>query len=239
MPVAGAGIGFWIAGLPVEPVGDPAWWAASPAQRRRFWRFVADRAEQIYAAERERGIDRHGKRLAALAPYTIEHRHSAMGPADPDAPPLIPAHALSRTVSLLVSQATPNGAWFRWRRWHRQSWGQILTWHAQGLVRRAPARDVMGISPQGMSRLASEANAWWQARRPASPPLKVTIPPPVPPTRPIVPKPATPLPPGWHTTQATTRFGGHLDFFSRPAAWLRSHLTPWRQYRPPAPRKDS
>ena len=77
---------------------------ADRAERLEFWpavvRFGLLRKDQELAA----GIDRFGQPMVPIAPRRT-HRRSAMGPADPNAPPLTPAHALSRTRSLLDGRA--------------------------------------------------------------------------------------------------------------------------------------
>ena len=70
-----------------------------------------------------------------------------MGRADPDAPPLTPCRAASRTRSLLRSAAYPDGAWIYWGldRHTGRPWGEILDYHRKGGgPSRLPVRDVIG-----------------------------------------------------------------------------------------------
>lgn len=164
----GGGIGFWLLPNAIEPAGDPAWILASDAVRRAFWDAAMPIAAQVWDAARAAGLDRFGRPLAPLSLYTIRHRHSARGPADPGAPPLTPAHAASRTRSYLRYRYEPGqGGYFYWRydpRTHG-SWGQILQYHATGMVPRAPVRDVMGFSNRDIAVIRDRMDRWWASRR--------------------------------------------------------------------------
>jgi hypothetical protein len=161
----GAGIGFWIKGADLAPEDDPAWLETGKAGREAFWREVAELAIAAYAVEREKGRDAVGKRLKALSKFTVENRESAMGAADPTAPPLIPAHGLSRTVSLLRYSLRPDGVWFYWAvdAHTGSTWGSILVMHRQGLF--VPKRDVIGMAKRVRNTIRAQALRWWQARR--------------------------------------------------------------------------
>jgi hypothetical protein len=161
----GAGIGFWIKGADLAPEDDPAWLETGKAGREAFWREVAELAIAAYAVEREKGRDAVGKRLKALSKFTVENRESAMGAADPTAPPLIPAHGLSRTVSLLRYSLRPDGVWFYWAvdAHTGSTWGSILEMHRQGLF--VPKRDVIGMAKRVRNTIRAQALRWWQARR--------------------------------------------------------------------------
>lgn len=84
--------------------------AAPTPQRRAFWQAASAFVAEAKEKELLLGLDRFGNPMAALSQYTIEHRHSAMGPADPFGAPLQPAHGLSRTRSLFVAQPTAAAA---------------------------------------------------------------------------------------------------------------------------------
>lgn len=164
----GGDIGFWLLPNSIEPIEDMAWLLASETVRRQFWAAALPIAAKVWEDSRAAGLDRFGKRLAPLSAYTIKHRRSAMGTADPHAPPLTPAHGASRTRSYLRYRYEPGqGGYFYWRydpRTHG-SWGQILQYHAMGLVRRAPIRDVLGFSGRDIDAIRSQMDRWWAARR--------------------------------------------------------------------------
>ena len=147
--------------------------AAAPADRLAYWRAVV--AFGVEAKERElaRGLDRRGKDLAPLSPKTIAQRKSAMGPADPRAPALQPAHGLSRTRSLFTGEATPDGCWFGWLvdPHTGEPWGNMLLIHRKG-GKHLPKRDVVGLSPASLHDVTRKAAAWWveyQAGRASTP----------------------------------------------------------------------
>lgn len=166
-PEAGKGFGFWVRdGL--APEDDPAWFFASGSARRQFWRQVSLLAVAEYEADREDGIDRHGNPAAPLSPRTIAQRRSAMTPnVDWTAPPFIPGHSASRVVSYLRPIVTEHGVWMRWRHDYRlgATFGQLLFWHARGMVRGCPIRDVLGLSPQATIRVWKASRRWWRSRR--------------------------------------------------------------------------
>jgi hypothetical protein len=170
MPQAlpGGGYGFLLAWDGVEPRDDPTWDVAGASLKARFRAEAGKVAAAIWDRARVRGLDRHGKPLAALAERTIKYRRSAMGPADPKAPPLTPAHDLSRTRSFLKRQQTEAGIWFWWKRHPRAkgSWGKIVWFHAMGMVKGAPARDVMGFSPPELAAIRARMARWWKSNRP-------------------------------------------------------------------------
>lgn len=156
---AGDGAGFWLSGF--APLTDPAWALAGPAGRLAYWRKAAAVGRLVYAEERAKRLDVDGRELARLSPVTIAHRRSAMGKATPNAPQFTPAGARSRVLSYLTAEATEAGVWYSWRR----DFGEILQYHALGLVPGAPARNVMGFSPKGRKRIAGRMRTWWKANR--------------------------------------------------------------------------
>lgn len=141
----------------------PGWTTASQADRLAFWEKAREFVLEAKDAELKAGLDRHGKPMKALAPSTVANRRSAMGPADPGAPPLQPAHGLSRTRSLLVAKATANGVvcWWLVDKRTRASWGEILKHHRAGLG-KLPKRDVIGLSPASKAAVKARAFAWWE-----------------------------------------------------------------------------
>jgi hypothetical protein len=163
----GQGIGFAVTAAQIAPTTDPAWGLAGPAGRRKFWLRAAELVPRAYAADRRRRVDRFGQPLANLSPVTIAHRKSAMGPAVKNAPQFTPAGLLSRTISYLRVKVLEDSLWVSWKfdPFTRQWWGQVLQWHAEGLVKGAPPRDVIGLSPAALRWLAKEMTTWWAKHR--------------------------------------------------------------------------
>ena len=151
------GPSFRVAGI--EP---PDVRKAAPAARLAFWTAVLAFVMEAKDKELAAGLDRYGKPMRALAVSTIKHRRSAMGPADPHAPPLQPAHGLSRTRALLTGRATPSGVacWWLYDSHTKGSWGLILAHHRAG-SKRLPRRDVIGLSPASKAEVAVRAREWW------------------------------------------------------------------------------
>jgi hypothetical protein len=137
---------------------------APTPQRRAFWQAASQLVIEAKDLELRQGLDRWGDPLAALSQYTIEHRHSDMGPADPHAPPLQPAHGLSRTRSLFTAKPTSalDGVtcWWQYDEHTGASWGEILRIHRDGGP-KLPKRDVIGLSPQSLAVVKQKAAAWW------------------------------------------------------------------------------
>lgn len=156
--------GFEIKGIQPK---DVAFRRAGEAAHREFWRYIGQTGIEVYRRSREQGLDRRGEPLAALSPLTIQNRRSAMGPADRNAPPLIPAHGLSRTESLLRTRAYPDRAEFYWAQDDEtgMKWGKILDYHRRGKGRwgRILRRDVIGLSAAERMELAQRGQQWWTA----------------------------------------------------------------------------
>lgn len=142
----------------IEPVGDLAWQLADESTRRAFWKAVVAFGLKAKDAELAKGLDRYGRPLKPIARSTRKNRRSAMGPADPSAPPLMPAYGTSRTRLNLTGRAFKDHAEFFWI----DGWGRILDIHRHGSRRGLPVRDVIGISPKALGKVAAWALAWWQ-----------------------------------------------------------------------------
>jgi len=149
---------FDVTGL--APSQDWAWAMAGESTHREFWREVVRLGKLAKSRELKAGIDRYGRAFAPLKPITIERRHSDMGPADPTAPPLIPAHGLSRTSAWFDGRAFPDRAEFFWR----NDWGKILHFHRIG-AGRLPVRDTIGFAPGTIAFLRAQMARWWADRR--------------------------------------------------------------------------
>jgi hypothetical protein len=162
----GVGVGFWVRWSDVEPTSDPAWQLATKAKREEFRRAAEIKASSIWDARVSRGVGANDQPLAALSPTTIRYRRSAMGPAVKGAPPLTPARTLSRTRAWLRSRRTDEGVWFYWLKGSGKTpWATILQYHATGMVRGAPARDVIDFSPNDLAALKRWAAWWWRMNR--------------------------------------------------------------------------
>ena len=150
----------------IEPSHDPSWARASAATRRLLLRAARDIGLEEKRADIAAGLDAEGNPFAPLKPRTIKYRRSAMGTADKNAPPLIPAHALSRTSSLLDARAHADHVLFFWRfDAHTEGpWGRILHYHRIGAA-ALPVRDVFGLSPSCVARIKARVASWWDARR--------------------------------------------------------------------------
>lgn len=159
----------------IEPSHDPAWRQASESTRRAFWRAVVAYGLEAKDRELAAGLDRRGAKMVPIAKSTRENRRSAMGKADPNAPPLTPAYGLSRTRSLLDGRAHDGRAEFFWRfdSVTEQAWGRILGYHRKG-SKRLPKRDVIGISSAAVARIKAKAWAWWRQTKQAGKPATVT-----------------------------------------------------------------
>lgn len=146
--------------------GPPGWKSAPAAARADLARALVAFALEEKDADLAAGIGADGKALAALALKTRENRRSAMGPADPNAPALTPAHGLSRTRSLLTGRVEASGQgavfWWKFDPVTAKDWGEILDHHRKG-AGRLPVRDVFGLSPQAVARVRRRLREWWRA----------------------------------------------------------------------------
>jgi hypothetical protein len=147
---------FLVEGL--APIHDPRWLKSTPGQKLAFFRVCRELVLQQFDLQLSRGIGQAGIGLVALSPKTIKYRKSKMGPADPNAPPLTPAHELSRTRSYVDARVMGNAIQVYWRR----GWGRILGYHRDG-SRRLPSRDVIGLAPDYKQEVQKQAHFWWAA----------------------------------------------------------------------------
>jgi hypothetical protein len=161
--VATPSIGFKV------DVAPPPELASQPASvRQEYWREVLRLALAAKDAELAAGLDRFGMPFRPIAESTRRHRRSAMGPADPNAPPLMPAHGKSRTRSLLTGSATPDGCRLTWKAdpLTGSSWARILSYHQKG-SKRLPVRDVIGLAPSRVESVKRQAWSWYFSRYPS------------------------------------------------------------------------
>lgn len=211
---------FEVHGL--APERDPLWHLAGEPVHREFWRVVVTLVKERNEYDRARGLDRFGHKLPGISRYTRAHRRSAMGQADPNAPPLTPADAASRTVAWFDGRAFPDHAEFFWRK----GWGKILGYHQRGAYnhwskRNLPIRDVIGISPKSLRWVQKNAALWWENRRKA---LAQPVPrKPVVPPLPMVARGGGPpkieyIPPGGKPRRPSNRIQVYTEGERQPAA---------------------
>jgi hypothetical protein len=131
---------------------------------RSFWQFIVKVGIEVKTRSLLQGLGADGAALRRLAPYTMKHRKSEMGSAEPDAPPLIPAGCLSRTISLLTGRAFADHAEWFWRTDPVTGlpWGRVLHWHRIG-AGRLPVRDVIGLSFEDRMEIVRRGQQWWSA----------------------------------------------------------------------------
>jgi hypothetical protein len=138
---------------------------------------------ELKDAELAKGLDKDGTPMARLKQSTIDRRMSAMGEADPDAPPLEPAYERSRTRSLLAGRAHADHALFFWRydAVTGAPWGEVLGYHRAG-AGPLPVRDVIGASAAIKAEVRTRARKWLhayastgKAPAPAEPPHKTVL----------------------------------------------------------------
>jgi hypothetical protein len=156
--VTAADLRIVLTGAEFEPTG-PAWDRATEAERRAYWRRLAEIAYFVKRQEIARGIGADGKKLPPVKPSSR--------PDGAKGQPLDPHYGESRTARLLAFSATATGATLYWRASGRKSWAVILGYHARigGEVRGAPLRDTLGISPRGRKQVAVQARQWWATGR--------------------------------------------------------------------------
>lgn len=148
-----------------------------PSTRKMYWQWVVEYGLKRKDLELSQGKNKDGGNLRPISAYTRTHRRSAMTPTgkgDPSAPPLTPAHQLSRTRSLLAGRALSTHAEFFWGfdPWTGDTWNVVLSYQA------TQGRDVFGLSPQGTTWVKQQADkrwaAWKKAGGPPHPAVKPT-----------------------------------------------------------------
>lgn len=114
------------------------------------------------------GQDGDGRPLAPLAARTIKYRKSATGPADPHAPPLIPARERSRAIANYRVTHVRRSAtsWLILGAWQDvlSSRGvPFLPFHAEG-AGHLPVRDIFAVRPAGRRKMSAALRDWVRAR---------------------------------------------------------------------------
>jgi hypothetical protein len=115
-----------------------------------------------------RGLDKDDIPFRALAERTIANRRSATGPADPFAPPLVPARERSRAIANYRVTSIREGAssWVilgAWMNVLSDRGVAFLGFHASG-TRYLPVRDFLGVRPGGRKRISAALSAWLLSR---------------------------------------------------------------------------
>ena len=154
---------FAVSGSDVEP---PEWTRFAPPyqeirppsarQRRTYYAILAAELWHQKQVELSEGLDARGD---ALVPVKLPRK----GTSDwhgrkyrkGTGPPLMPFRIDSRTRNLLRYRSNEREAVVYWAAIRAPgspyTWPEILVFHAEGLVRGAPARNVIGISPEGLA----------------------------------------------------------------------------------------
>lgn len=143
---------------------DPDYLRAPAEARRKVLDWMVRLGLKEKDADLAAGLDSKGKPLAPIKLATRRHRDSEMGPADPNAPPLTPAYAASRTRLLLTGEVDGESAVFWWEYDAKtgDTWGRILDYHRRGVAGRSRTRrDVIGLSPEAVRRVRDELRARW------------------------------------------------------------------------------
>jgi hypothetical protein len=146
--------------LDVAALVGPRWSTTSKARRSAFLARLKADAIALKLAELESGLDVSG---GAMPPRKRARPDGANGPV------LSPHGSDSRSQKWL--RVTPGVVGGTLTLHWSHGWGVILGYHARGEVRGAPARDVIGLTPNSIGQLQAKAAAYWlkATGRPAQP----------------------------------------------------------------------
>jgi hypothetical protein len=152
----------------IEPV-DNTFRGSDEDTKRAFWRWISSIGVDRFHWRCNRGLDRNGEELTAIAASTRARgrKRSYTGLGNADNPPLVPALGLSRTEALLKGRGFSDHAEWYWRDDPVSGlhWGQVMLWHAAGGGGRYPQRDVIGWSTSDIAWLRAEGQRWWWAHQ--------------------------------------------------------------------------
>lgn len=128
------------------------------AVKLMWYQWVVELGLKRKDRELAQGKDKDGV-VGVLAPATIKHRKSEVGPTTPAAPFLTPSYARSRVRSLLTGRAHTGSAEFWWAfdAVSGRSFATILHYQAEA------GHDVFGLSPLGIAWVTREATKRWAA----------------------------------------------------------------------------
>jgi hypothetical protein len=138
---------FRLSGAQFAP-SDQEWRRANGGERKAYWDQVAVYARDAKFRELHKGLDVTGRKMP---PRRRERHDRARGPV------LLPHFSDSRFRTMLRYNATESGAKLYWAK----PWARIVSFHARGEVRGAPARDVIGLSPASQEWVTKKAREWW------------------------------------------------------------------------------
>ena len=172
----------------VEPTAK-TWLSATTAQRLWYYQQIATKAERKKRIELMQAIGRYG----VMSPRKHPRADGASGPV------MDPHGGASRAFKLLASSATQNSCKLFWRaggaivsKSGTIYFTDVLGYHADGLVRGAPVRDVR-LSDDSIAALRQEGESVWRKRPKQTKQTKQSKPAPAPAPAPA-PKPApTPI----------------------------------------------
>jgi hypothetical protein len=202
----------------LAPSDDPAWEAAPPRVKAAFWSRAKESVLAAKRAEIAAGIDKDGRKFVPISERTRRHRKSWRIWADPDAPPLIPAHDESRTPFLLRVRQAGERVTLYWLANPDTgvTWGKILDMHRRGKGSHGPVpvRDTFGLSPKARAMVADDLERFWAKGASASFGGRIVE----------VDHPAARPPRGMPTRPASAR--SKLQFVPRESVYNRTYLTP-------------
>lgn len=143
----------------IEPTAK-TWLDATPAQRAWYYGQLAKLAERKKRVELMQAIGRYG----VMDPRKRPRADGADGPV------MDPHGGASRAFKLLASSGTAKGCKLYWRaggaivsKSGTIYFTDVLSFHAQGLVRGAPIRDVR-LSDESIKALRAEGESVWRKR---------------------------------------------------------------------------
>jgi hypothetical protein len=185
----------------LEP-DDPDFARASPATRRKYFDAAGAMILDELAKQLGKGIGRNGRQMRVRIQPVLSD--------GADGPVMEPHYEASRVITLADYVATDRGVTLFWHagtghRSHRRArtkgksatpFGEILGYHAEGLVRGAPVRDVR-LCKARVANVVRKLKSLWRSMKPRPKPKPETEPkpytptPPTPPTAPSKPRGAS------------------------------------------------
>jgi hypothetical protein len=150
-----------LTGADVEPTEE--WWLfLSPRQRETYYLQLAVAMRDGLYRQLHKGIGANGQRLRGRK----GPRHDrATGPV------LVPHWSDSRFRTQLRWEATGRMARLYWL----DPWASIVSYHARGLVRGAPVRNVIGLCAAELERAVKQARKWYAGQDWATPGAMVAM----------------------------------------------------------------
>lgn len=136
-----------LTGLDVEPP-DASWGTASRVQREAYFRQLAVFMRDGLYRQLRKGIGADGRRMP---PRRRKRSDGATGPV------LSPHWSDSRFRTQLRHEGTGRMARLYWL----EPWASIVTYHAEGKVKGAPVRNVVGLTEAEEAAAVKKARAWY------------------------------------------------------------------------------